>query len=189
MTILVYTFAIILSFLLVIILIFFVLWIFGGFKNRVPFIPVSKKSLPKIYESLGINSNSVVYDLGAGDSRVLFYLSQKEPKAKYIGIENNPMAVLLSKAGSWFNFKKTQNRVKILNQNFFEKDISDATHVFLYLFPEIMDKLQPKLEKELKNGTIVVSATFSFSNKEPIKVINLDFGKYSLIHKIFIYKF
>ena len=52
-----------------------------------------------------------------------------------------------------------------------------------------MDKLQPKLEKELKNGTIVVSATFSFSNKEPIKVINLDFGKYSLIHKIFIYKF
>ena len=42
-----------------------------------------------------------------------------------------------------------------------------------YLFPGLMDKLLPKLEKELSPGTILVSVSFSFSKREPERVIDL----------------
>lgn len=179
-----------LTLLLLLLVILFLLYVLGPLVNGVPFVSVPQKILPKTEEVFGINNSSIVYDLGCGDARVLLYLAKKNSKAKYIGIENNQLAVILAKIGAWFYRRKNHCQIVILNQNFFKKDLSLATHIFLYLYPEIMDKLLPKLEKELKPGAIVVSATFKFTNKRyEKKVILEEKEKNNLVKKIYVYKF
>jgi hypothetical protein len=166
-----------------------VFWSIGNFKNRVPFVTTSNSVLKDISKALEVKDNSVVYDLGCGDGRILIYLSNLFPKAKYIGIENNIFPLLLAKAESFLNNKKTGNKVEIIDNNFFKQDLKNATHIFTYLYPNIMDELLPKFEKELKSGTRLVSLSFKFASKNPIEEIDLKRSKYKLGRKIYVYQF
>ena len=49
----------------------------------------------------------------------------------------------------------------------FEAPIGDATVVTLYLLPSLNEKLIPKLKKELKPGTRIVSHAFSMGDQWP----------------------
>ena len=57
--------------------------------------------------------------------------------------------------------------MKFLNQDLFKTDISPATVVTLYLLPSLNQKLMPKLNKELKPGTRIVSQSFDMGHAEP----------------------
>jgi hypothetical protein len=59
------------------------------------------------------------------------------------------------------------DKVKILNEDLFETDISQATVVTLYLLPSLNQKLIPKLNKELKPGTRIVSQSFDMGEQNP----------------------
>ena len=170
-------------------IILFVFWSIGNFKNRVPFVTSSNSVLKDIAKAMEIKDNSVVYDLGCGDGRVLLYLSSVNNKANYIGIENNTFPVILANIGSYFKNKKTGNKVNILNADFFKQDLSNATHIFTYLYPNIMDELLPKFEREFKPGTRMISLAFKFAGKEPLEEIDLGRSKYKLGRKLFVYQF
>lgn len=167
----------------------FLLWIIGNLRNKVPFVMASKAVLEDIYKAFLIKDDSVVYDLGCGDGRILFYLSGQNNKAKYIGIENNILAVILAKLGSSLNKKKTGNKVEIINGSFLKQDLSKASHIFTYLYPNVMDDLLLKFDKELKPGTRLVSLSFQFTNKRPIEEIDLKRNKYKLGRKLYVYQF
>jgi len=49
------------------IIILFVFWSIGNFKNKVPFVTASNAVLKDIAKALEVKDNSVVYDLGCGD--------------------------------------------------------------------------------------------------------------------------
>jgi hypothetical protein len=49
----------------------------------------------------------------------------------------------------------------------FETDISPASVVTLYLLPSLNQKLIPKLNKELKPGTRIVSQSFDMGEDYP----------------------
>lgn len=187
--ILLFVFQFLVLIILLITIISFVLWSIGNFKNRVPFVTASSAVLKDIKEALLIKDDSIVYDLGCGDGRILFYLSHYNKKAKYIGIDNSIFPVLLSKAGAFLNNKKEGVNIQIINNNFFKQDLSNATHIFTYLYPDIMDELLPKFKNELKKGTRLVSLSFKFKDKEPINEIDLNRSKYKLGRKIFVYEF
>lgn len=170
-------------------IVLFIMWSIGNFKNKVPFVTASNKVLDPIYKAMNIKDDSIVYDLGCGDGRILFYLSHFNKKAKYIGIENGSFPYLLSKIGSYLNKKKENVDIKILKNDFFKEDLSSATHIFTYLYPGLMDELLPKFEKEFKKGTRLVSLSFKFTNKKPIEEIDLNRSKYKLGRKIFVYEF
>jgi len=160
-----------------------------GFRAKVPFIPVPNSILADIYKVLEVKEGSVVYDLGCGEGRVLFYLSRLIPKATYIGIENGPFPLLLARFRAWWHTKTTGTKIQIINQDFFEHDLSDATHVFTYLYPNVMDDLLTKFDKELKPGTRLVSVTFKFTLKQPIAEFDLRRSKYKLARKLYLYEF
>lgn len=164
-------------------------WMWTNITAKVPFVSVPLSTLKDIEKALNIKDNSIVYDLGCGDGRVLFSLYKNNPKAKYIGIENNSFAFLLLKVKNIWHKKKYNSNIIILKKDFFDVDISDATHVFTYLYPNIMDDLIPKLDKELKHGTILVSMSFHFTSKREINIIDLKRSKYGLARKIYIYEF
>lgn len=171
------------------IIILFVFWSIGNFKNKVPFVTASNAVLKDIAKALEVKDNSIVYDLGCGDGRILFYLARLNRKAKYIGIENNIFPLLLARFESFFTKKKTGNKVEIIDGDFFKQDLSNATHIFTYLYPNIMDELLPKFEKEFKPGTRLVSLSFKFASKNPISEIDLKRSKYKLGRKLYIYQF
>lgn len=189
LNILLYVSEIFLLVLLLTIIFLFILWTIGNFKNKAPFVTSSSAVLKDINHALDIKDDSVVYDLGCGDGRVLFYLSRVNNKAKYIGIENGAFPFLLSKAGNYYNKKKTNNEVEILRKNFFNQDLSNATHIFTYLYPNVMDDLLSKFDKELKPGTRLVSLSFKFTNKIASREIDLNRSKYKLGRKLYVYDF
>lgn len=173
--------------LLALCLMFF--WMWTALRAKVPFISVPTVILGDIAHALAIDDMSVVYDLGCGDARVLSYLAKQNRKATYIGIENGGFPALLARVITGWNKKRGQGTVQILQKDFFTEDLSRATHIFLYLYPNVMDDLLPKFDKELKKGTRVVSATFTFTQKQPIAEIDLQRSKYKLARKLYVYEF
>ncbi len=172
-----------------VIFLLFILWIVDNFRNQVPFIMTPRSVLKDIEKALEIKDDSVVYDLGSGDGRVLIFLSKIKPKAKYIGIENGIFPFLLSKIEIYFKKEQSNPKINILKKDFFEHDLSDATHIFIYLYPNVMDDLLPKFDRELKKGTRLVSLSFQFTNKRPSLEIDLNRNKYKLGRKLYVYDF
>ena len=178
-----------LAILLIVIIILFIMWTIGNFKNKAPFVTSSSAVLKDIAKAMEVKDESVVYDLGCGDGRILFYLSKINSKARYIGIENGMFPFLLSKIGAFYNKKITNNSAEILRKDFFKHDLSDATHIFTYLYPNVMDDLLPKFDKELKRGTRIVSLSFKFTNKASLFEVDLGRSKYKLGRKLYVYQF
>ena len=188
-TILVFALELLAVVVLFAILILLLIWMISSMKATVPFIPVPNSILPDIHKILNPKDNSIVYDLGCGDGRVLFYLSKIVPQAQYIGIENSLFPLMIARIRAWWHKKQTKKDVKILNQDFFQFDLSDASHIFIYLYPNIMDDLLTKFDSELKPGTKLVSIAFKFTSKQPIAEFDLGRNKYQLAQKIYIYEF
>lgn len=189
LNILFYIFVIIVIIILFSTSLLLMMWAIGNLKSRVPFVTASRGVFKYIKEAFSLTDNNIVYDLGCGDGRILFYLSKFSPNAKYIGIEHSTFPFILAKLGSFLNKKKTGVDVNIIQKDFFKQDLSNATDVFTYLYPNLMDELLPKFEKEFKTGTKLVSLSFKFTNKIPIKEVDLDRSKYKLGRKLYIYQF
>lgn len=165
------------------------LWAWSNIRAKVPFVSIPHGVLKDIEEALALKEGSIIYDLGCGDARVLFYLAKNNPKLKYIGIENSPFPFVIAKVLSIWNKKINNINVEIIKKDFFDVNLSNATHVFTYLYPNIMDDLLPKFDKELKTGARVVSASFHFTIKREISLIDLKRGKYQLAKLLYVYEF
>lgn len=189
--ILLYIFLWLLVILFFIVFIILCLWVWTGLRTKVPFISVPYSILPDIEKALNLREGSVVYDLGSGDARVLTYLAQKEKNKnmKFIGIENGLLPLCMSRITTWWNKRKGKGVVEIVDIDFFNYDLKDATHIFMYLYPNIMDDLLGKFDKELSPGTLLVSTTFKFTQKKPSYEINLSRKSYQLAQKLYVYEF
>jgi len=174
--------------LLVIVVLMF-LWIWTGFTSQVPFIPVPASILNSINQALDIRTGGIVYDLGCGDARVLLYIARLNKDVKYIGIENGPLPYLLAKFGAWYDRIRGKSNVQIIRADFFKYNLSNATHVFTYLYPQVMDDLLGKLDKELRPGTRLVSTSFKFTLKKEVGEIDLNRPVNKLARKLYIYEF
>ena len=146
----------ILVIILIAIFILLVIWMVTGYRSKVPFVSIPSAVLPDVKKALEIKDTSIVYDLGCGDGKVLFYLYPFCTKASYRGIENSPFPLFLSRLRAWWNRKFNDIDIEIINQDFFNTDLSDATHIFCYLYPNVMDDLLLKFENELKDLPIFV---------------------------------
>ncbi len=128
------------------------------------FVPTPAEVVDTMLKLANVTAKDVVYDLGCGDGMIVT-AAAKDFGARAVGIDINPVRVKeanerVSKAG-------VTDKVKILNADLFTADISQATVVTLYLLQSLNEKLIPKLNKELKPGTRIVSQTFSMGDKYP----------------------
>ncbi len=155
---------------------------YGSIASRVPLVPVRQRAVSFIVETLGLTDGSVLYDLGSGDGRVLEHALERTPRLKAIGLEIAPWPRLISK----IKLKRFGKRAVIKNKNFFTADFSDATHVYLYLFPSVMDELKPMFDRTLAPGTRVVSCDFQFTNKEPDQILLVPHAK-MLAKTLYVY--
>ena len=128
------------------------------------FVPTPQEVVDAMLKLAKVTKNDVVYDLGSGDGRIPI-TAAKMYGARGVGIDIDPQRI--KEAAENLKTSGMGDRVKFLNQDLFETDISEATVVTLYLLPSLNLKLLPKLNKELKPGTRIVSHAFDMGDWAP----------------------
>jgi len=128
------------------------------------FVPTPPEVVDAMLKLANVTAKDVVYDLGCGDGMIVT-AAAKDFGAHAVGIDINPVRVKeanerVAKAG-------VTDKVKILNEDLFTANISQASVITLYLLQSLNEKLIPKLNKELKPGTRIVSQTFSMGERYP----------------------
>ncbi len=155
--------------------------------KKAPFVPIPKEILQNIVNALALRPDDMFYDLGCGDGRVLDAALAAQPKIHCFGVEYDPWPAFLAR---WRLRKHIKNNLaRIIRGDMFKQDFNQATVIYTYLFPEYMNKLLPKLQRELKPGSRLVSCDFFFANKEPLEIIDLNRPKNKLGRFIYIYQF
>jgi len=127
------------------------------------YVPTPQEVVDAMLALANVTAKDVVYDLGSGDGRIPITAAQKYG-ARGVGIDINPERIREANA----NLAKANvgDKVKFLNQDLFETDITPATVVTLYLLPSLNLKLMPTLKK-LKPGTRIVSHSFDMGSEWP----------------------
>lgn len=130
------------------------------------FVPTDFQIVTQMLKLAEVTSKDVVYDLGCGDGRFVVTAAQQFG-ARGVGIDIDPQRIkeareLAKRTGS-------EQRVRFIEGDLFEADISEATVVTLFLLTRLNLKLRPKLMKELKPGTSIVSHAFDMGDWKPEK--------------------
>jgi cyclopropane fatty-acyl-phospholipid synthase-like methyltransferase len=139
------------------------------------FVPTPQEVVDAMLKLAKVTKNDVIYDLGSGDGRIPI-TAAKTYGARGVGIDIDPQRI--KEATENLKNAGVGDRVKFLNQDLFTTDISEATVVTLYLLPSLNVKLIPKLNKELKPGTRIVSHAFDMSadgtERKPRETLNVN---------------
>ena len=127
------------------------------------YVPTPQNVVDAMLKMANVTGKDVVYDLGSGDGRIPITAAQKYG-ARAVGIDINPERIKEAEA----NLAKANvsDKVRFMNADLFETDLSPATVITLYLLPSLNQKLIPKL-KQLKPGTRIVSHSFDMGTEWP----------------------
>jgi ribosomal protein L11 methylase PrmA len=142
--------------------------------NRTPdviYVPTPEAVVEAMLKVAKVTSKDVVYDLGCGDGRIVV-AAAKQYGARGIGIDIDPKRIEEARAN--VEVAGVSSRVTIMHADLFETDISAASVVTLYLLPSLNLKLMPKLMKELKPGTRIVSHAFDMGDWAPEQELDVD---------------
>lgn len=149
-------------------LIFFFLAAYSIYTNlttSVPWAKIPLASLAQIFKEINLPPGSLIYDLGAGDGRVLFLAEKLGFKA--VGYELSLYPYLKAQLRKYFS----RSSAVFKRQDFFKQDLSHADAVFIFLVGKVMAKVGRKLNSELKSGTMVLSYGFTLPGWLPEKTI------------------
>lgn len=137
----------------------------------VPYVPTPQNVVEKMLEVAEVTENDTVYDLGSGDGRIVITAAQKYG-AHGVGIDIDPARIKEARA----NAKQAgvSDLATFREGDIFEMDLSEATVVTLYLLPDVNKRLRPKLFRELRAGTPIVSHDFDMGAWRPERRVDID---------------
>lgn len=129
-----------------------------------PYVPTKMENIRKILKLAGVKKGKKFYELGSGDGRVVFEAAKL--KAVSVGIEQSLIRVLYSRLKA---YKLKIKNTHFIHGNIFSKEYSDADIVYIFLLHKGVKKLEEKLKKELKKGSVVITQTYHFPSWKPFK--------------------
>ena len=134
-----------------------------------PYAPTRKPAIHKAFDLVGVGKEDQVVDLGAGDGKALLVAARRGARA--IGYELSP---LLWAVASLRTLGRKGVSVKL--GNFFKQQLPpDTTHIFFFLMPENMEKMQRFLERqELPHLKSVMSYAFVFPEMPPLHIVQTE---------------
>ena len=143
------------------------LWLVVPAIHGVPWVPTRERRIRKALQLAKLQPGEKLYDLGAGDGRVLV-MAAREFGARAIGIEIGPVQCLVG----WMRilFSGSRMKARIRCGNFYHANLSDADVVFVYATSSQTSKLLPLLKRDLHPGARVVSIAADFEGWQPSKV-------------------
>ncbi|MEI6533398.1 MAG: class I SAM-dependent methyltransferase [Candidatus Roizmanbacteria bacterium] len=144
-----------------------------------PYIPTNQNHIRDIFKYIHFKQTDIFLELGCGDGRVVRSIV-KLFGVKGIGIDINPMLVSYAD----FLSKIEKLSIQFIRTNILTYSYKDADIIYMFLLPNLMNKIESKIENETKKGTIIISHRFKFDNWENKLIHTLNRKTYST----FIYK-
>ncbi|MFA6042466.1 MAG: hypothetical protein WCV85_04565 [Patescibacteria group bacterium] len=137
---------------------------YAGYRAA-PWLPTRAADAQRLVDLAGVQSGDVVYELGAGDGRVLLPFTKTQAKS-IVGFEISLVPYLIG----LFRIRKFRPRVALRFRDFFKVSFNEAQVVYCFLTPKAMAALAPKFRQELQPGTRVLSYAFPIPGWEPEQV-------------------
>jgi SAM-dependent methyltransferase len=135
------------------------------------YVPTPEQVVDAMLKLANVHQGDVVYDMGCGDGRMVVRAA-KQYGVRGVGIDINPERIAEAKDNAKQN--GVTNLVTFRNEDLFEADIKEASVVTLYLLTSLNIKLRPKLWRDLKPGTRIVSHAFDMGDWKPDKKMDVD---------------
>ena len=130
-----------------------------------PYVNTVHEDVELMLDMAEVGPADYLIDLGSGDGRIVIAAARRGARGH--GVELQPELVELANANA--KAAGVADRVHFIEGDIFAADLSGATVITLYLFPEANLQLKPKLLAELPPGTRVVSNAFHMGDWQPIK--------------------
>ncbi|WP_054845744.1 protein-lysine N-methyltransferase [Sulfuracidifex tepidarius] len=127
--------------------------------------------------------DDIVYDMGCGDGRIVITAVKEFNAKKAVCIEINDERI--KETNSNIEKNGVVGRVSIVKGSFFEAPLSEASVLTMFLLPNVNEMLKPKLERDLKPGTRIVSHEFEMREWIPKEVIKVEDG--NMNHTVYLY--
>ncbi|MCL4799720.1 MAG: class I SAM-dependent methyltransferase [Burkholderiales bacterium] len=132
-----------------------------------PYVPTPTVAVERMLGLAQVTRDDLVMDLGSGDGRIVI-AAAKRHGARATGVEYDPKLVALSRQNALA--AGVGERVRFVEGDLFDVDLSPATVVTVYLLPDVNLKLRDKLLRELRPGARVVAHDFDFESWRPDRV-------------------
>ena len=108
-----------------------------------------------------------VVDLGSGDGRLVIRAVKERPGVKGFGVDLD--AKLVGEANANAFLAEVGDRAKFMQKNVFDADLSKVDVIYMWLFPELQRLLRPKILREARPGTRIVTQMFDMGTWQPDK--------------------
>jgi len=128
---------------------------------HVPYVPTPANVVDAMLKMARVGPADYVIDLGSGDGRIVIAAAKKFG-ARGFGVDID--GKLVSESRREAQRQGVADRAEFHERNLFITDISRATVLTMYLFPQVIAELRPRLIAELKPGTRVVSHDFDMGS-------------------------
>ncbi len=140
------------------------LWLAVPILFGLPWIPTRRERIRRALGIAGVREGEVLFDLGAGDGRVLL-MAAREFGARAIGVEISPLHC----AVAWVRARLAgeAGRVAVRWGDYHKADLRQADVVFAYLTSREARRLAPILAAQLRRGARVVTISFDFAGWRP----------------------
>ena len=143
-------------------------------ERRAPYVSTPPEVVEAMLKAAKVTKDDIVYDLGCGDGRIVIMAALKYG-ARGVGIDIDP--ALVREAQENARKAGVADRVQFIQGDLFKSDLREATVVTLYLMASVNLELRPKLLRELKPGTRVVSHAFDMGDWKPQRAFEVNSGR------------
>lgn len=126
------------------------------------FVPSAQPTVERLVKLARIQDNDVVVDLGSGDGRIVLTAARDNPKVRGWGVDINEN--LVRQSNEQAKKQGVSERIQFHHRNVFDADIRDVTVINMWLFPELMRLLRPKILAEARPGTRVLTHLFDMGS-------------------------
>jgi hypothetical protein len=123
------------------------------------------ESVERMLTLAALRDDDVVVDLGSGNGLIPLTAAKMNAKLRGWGVDINPKLVEASNDAA--RNQGVADRIRFYHRNAFDVDLSDATVITMWLFPELMQLLRPVILERARPGTRVLTSTWSLGSWKP----------------------
>lgn len=135
-----------------------------------PYVPTPMSVVAEMLELADVSATDTVYDLGSGDGR-LPITAARLYGSRGLGVELD--SALVARSRRHARAAGVDSLVRFVRGDLFETDIRPATVLTLYLFPEMNERLRPRILREMEPGNRVVAHDFSMGAWDADSVVTV----------------
>jgi hypothetical protein len=136
-----------------------------------PYVQTPMNVVKAMLDTAKIGPMDFVIDLGSGDGRMVI-TAAKQYGARGFGVDHDARLVRTANANA--AKEGVADKAVFYARDLYKTDIRRATVMTIYLLPEVNLMVRPKLFRELRPGTRIVSHDYDFGEWKPDAQYTLD---------------